>query len=150
MHSSTITAFLLPLLLSSVLAVPIRVQNKGATQSGPPAAQVSLENGLLKAGQPPAAAWLEAGLPVGKRSLKGRQADLAEAYVAQGDTSPAALNPTAGETTEDLYNEQQMANAGYAQATGKDPAMCYESCGRSLEGGQDDPEAATTPTTDPN
>ena len=36
MHSSTITAFLLPLLLPSVLAIPTRVQNnEAATPTGP-------------------------------------------------------------------------------------------------------------------
>ena len=142
MHSTTITAILLPLLLSSVLAVPTPVQKETATQSGPPSAPVSLENGLLKSGQPLAAAWVSAGSPGRKRTLKGRQETPPE--------SPEALHPNAGETPEDLDIEQGMANAEYAQATGQDPAMCNGSCGRSLKGQQEDPEVATTPATNPS
>ena len=139
MHSTTITAFLLPLLLSSVLAVPTPVQNEAATQSAPPPAQFSLENGLLKSRHPLEAAWVKAGSPGRKRSLKSRQFDGAAQEVAEGNTSPANLDPEAGMSPADIDFEHSVDNTDYEMATGQihDPQDCSSgSCKRSLEGRQ--------------
>ena len=145
MHSSTITAFLLPLLLSSVLAVPTPVQKGPTEQSHPPPALTSLVNNLEKSGQPAAAEWAALDVPGRKRALKGRQPDLAATLVGEGDTAPAAVNPNAGETTEALDAEQGMESEAQAQAAGQDPSLCHGSCKRSLKGRQDD---ATDPDED--
>ena len=128
MHSSTITAFLLPLLLSSVLAVPTPVQNEAATQSSPSAAQISIANGLQESGHPPESLWAKAGSPGRKRSIIGVQAAPAE--------SPEAADPTAGISPEEQDLDQQAENAEYAQATGQDP--------------QDHPENADMTATEPS
>ena len=60
MHPSTITALLLPLLLSSVLAVPTPVQTEAASQTSPPPALVSMENGLEADGQTAVAGLIKA------------------------------------------------------------------------------------------
>ena len=145
MRSSTITAFLLPLLLSSVLAVPTRVQNRAPVNDSPASDLVNIETNIAEAEQ--SAAADAAGR---KPSLKGRQPDVAATMVAEGDTAPAAENPTEGESPEELYAEQGMESEDEAQAAGQDPSLCHGSCKRSLEGRQDDSEESNDPATDPN
>lgn len=167
MHPSTITALLLPLLLSSVLAVPTPVQTGAASQTSPPPALVSMENGVEKDGQTAVAGLIKAQWIAAhpdphpddgsKRSLKGRQED---PYDSDDDTAPAAVDPTEGISTQEQDIEQGDTTTAQEISDGEitDPGNCYgscsgscaSSCSRSLKGRQPDLENSANPITAPN
>ena len=137
MHRSTITALLLPLLLSSVLAVLTPVQTAAALQTSPPPAMVSMENGLDKDGHSTVAGAMKAQWDAAhpdphpddgsKRSLKGRQED---PYDPDDDTAPAAVDPTEGISIQEQDIEQGDITTAQEISDGeiKDPGNCDGPC----------------------